>query len=150
MANLFGNAMPTIYANGETTSFQLPLADKGGRNIFFRKIPKNWTDFDDVIQERIKGYRLEGEFIWSEIDSSDLDNLINIMNIPGQKFIKFSTLPRKYPFIVTEFEPGLQNGYDFGDSARLTILGSHIVQRLPSIDEAYTIVSPYYRILNTS
>jgi len=149
VANLFGDSMPTLYANGETTSFALPVADGEGKNIFFRKVTKTWTDFFGTIQERTKGYRLEASFKWSEITATNLDNLIQFLNIPGQKFIKFSTLPRKYPFIVTEFEPGLQYGRDDGDSAILSILGTHLVNRLPSIDEFYAIVR-LGKILNTS
>lgn len=151
MANLFGDTMPIIYAKGETMSYTLAAMDAGNKIIYFRKEPKTWTDFNNVIQERIKGHRLVCEFYWGYISPTNLDNLINIMNVPGQKFIKFPTLPRKYPFIVEEFEPGLNEGrYDSGDSLRMTLLGTHLVARLPSIDEAYTIVSPYYRILNTT
>ena len=151
MANLFGTTQPTIYAEGESTSFVLPVMDAGGKNIKFEKVVKTWIDFDDVIQERVKGYRLKASFIWNEISATNLDNLINIMNIPGQKFIKFSSLPRKYPFVVEALETGLESGkYDVGDSASLSIIGTHLVQRLPSLDEFYAIVSPLYRILNTS
>ena len=74
------------------------------------------------------------------------------MNIPGQKFIHFSTFPasRKYPFIIEEFEPGLQHGYDVGDSAVLSIRGTHLISRLPSLDEFYAIVVQNGRILNTT
>ncbi len=151
MPNLFGTTQPTIYAEGESTSFVLPVMDAGGKTIFFEKESKSWLDFDGVIQERVKGYRLKASFIWNEISATNLDNLINIMNIPGQKFIKFSTLPRKYPFVVDTFETGLESGkYDVGDSATLAIIGSHLVQRVPSLDEFYAIVCPLYRILNTS
>ncbi len=151
MANLFGTTQPTIYTDGEASSFVLPAMDAGGKNIIFEKDAKTWLDFDGVIQERVRGYRLKASFIWNEISATNLDNLINIMNIPGQKFIKFSTLPRKYPFVVDGFESGLESGkYDVGDSASLSIIGTHLVQRLPSLDEFYAIVSPLYRILNTS
>lgn len=151
MANLYGDEMPTLYANGETTSFQLPVTDNDAKNIFFKKITKTWIDFYQVLQERVKGYRLEANFTWSEIDADDLDNLIQFLNIPGQKFIHFSTFPasRKYPFVINEFEPGLQYGYDDGDSARLSIIGTHLIARLPSLDEFYAVVR-LSKILNTS
>lgn len=151
MANLFGDAMPTLYANGETTSFQLPVTDNNAKNILFRKITKQWIDFNGVLQERTKGYRLECNFAWSEISATNLDNLIQFLNIPGQKFIWFSSFPqsRKYPFVVDEFEPGLQYGYDDGDSARLSLVGTHLIARLPSLDEFYAVVR-LGKILNTS
>lgn len=152
MANLFGDTMPTLYTTGESTSLTLPVVDRDAKIQYFEKVTKTWLDGDGILQERIEGWRLRCSYEWSEITATNLDNIIQFMNSPEQKFIKFPTFPksRKYPFIVEEFTPGLQYGYDVGDSARLVIVGTHIVQRFPSLDEMFVVVSPYHRILNTT
>lgn len=152
MANLFGDAMPTLYTDGETTSLLLPTADKDAKIQFFEKVTKTWIDGDGILQERVEGYRLRCSYEWSEITATNRDNITQFINSPGQKFIKFPTFPksRKYGFIIEDFTPGLAYGYDDDDSMRLSIVGTHIVQRYPSIDEMFVIVSPYYRILNTT
>lgn len=151
MPNIYGTAMPFIYGDGENINFQMAVMDEGGKNIRFQKELTTWKDFNGVIQTRIEGFRLIAEFNWSYISPTDLGYLSTIDSFQGQLFIKFPSIPRKYPFYVESLEEGLQEeNVDEGDSARLVIKGTHLISEKPNLDSIFVITSPYYRILNTS
>ena len=138
MANVFGEAMPTIYTS-DGQSLSLPLAMRFGRIEHFVKEIKTWRDLNNRIQQRVKGFRLNCFYYWEKISDENFSNLTNIVNNAGILYLKFSTIPRRFAVRVSEYEHDLEAGYHFYDKASISFEGLDLIKDYPHPDLYYTM-----------
>ena len=139
--NFLGKAMPTIYLDG--VDYPLPSPEVGGRSETFEKEIREWIDLDNVIHERIKGYRLLASYTWSTLTATEINDLINIYNatkITNETKLKFSIFPKHYNVRITNFEHDLSEGRGFRSSARMELQGLSLLSNFPTSDQFITIV----------
>lgn len=146
--NILGRAMPTIYVDG--VDYLLPTVEKGNRAENFVKVSKTWVDIDNIIQERVKGYRLVASYTWEILSNSDAEDLITIYNATKDSRdirIKFSTFPRHYRIRIPDdgFNHSLAEGYSFRSSVSMDIEGVGLVRSFPTADQFITITPQLFQ-----
>ena len=138
--NILGKTMPTIYIGGIT--YLLPRTDRGNRLETFDKEVRTWTDLDRRVHERIKGYRLRGEYEWQYLSPTETNDLLNIYN-EAQKNVniklKFANFPRRYEVRIEDFEHSLAGGLAFKDTISITFSGVNLLDAFPNPDQFYTM-----------
>lgn len=152
MANLFGATPPIIYVGN--TAYQLPFSDRAGREEDFKKRLKVWRDLDNVLRKRVKGYELQCTYRWqntevkaaSDTSTVGIDELTTILNSEEQIYIKFSTLPTRYPVYIPDdgFKHGLADGLNDADAVELNLVGTTWIKAYPNPDLIY-FMPPIYR-----
>jgi len=138
--NILGITMPTVYIDG--VDYQLPIASQGGRQETFEKDIKEWIDLDNVIHERIRGYRLKAEWEWEQLTAVEINDLIEIYNAAKRTTdvrLKFSTFPRRYLIRITDFEHELSDGRGFRSAASMEVEGTRLLDAFPNPDLFYTM-----------
>ena len=138
--NILGKSMPTIYISG--IAYILPRTDRGNRLETFDKETITWTDLDRRVHERIKGYRLRGEYEWDYLTPDQINDLLNIYNEAQKNIdikIKFSNFQRRYDVKVESFEHKLASGLAFKSGAKIEFMGIALLDAFPNPDLFYTM-----------
>lgn len=133
MANLFGAGQPVIYVDG-ATAYTLPRLPQNGREEDFKpEIISSRTGFDGK-KTINKKYRMHVRYTWVKIDPTDLDNLVQTLNRPGQKELKFPAFSRRYAFNVIDHKRVNAGGSELYDGFYLELEGADLVSHYPSLD----------------
>lgn len=139
--NILGLPMPVIYIGG--SAYSLPLTDRGNRIESFDKEVKTWTDLDQRLHERIKGYRLRAEYSWDWLEPQEMNDLLDMYNEAENTAdlkIKFQNFPRRYSVKISEFEHELASGLGFKDSAAMSFIGVNLLDAFPNPDLYFSMV----------
>ena len=149
MANIFGTTPPKIYLGTvkavsienqtayEYTEYSLEKPTTGGRYEDFQKESSFYFDLNDMMQEKIKGFRVIAKYNWKYITNDFLENLLEIANWRGPVFIKFQTIPRKYEVKVVSFKRENEGGYSKNDAASIEFQGVKLIKAYPNPDLFY-------------
>lgn len=132
MANVYGVGSPIVYLSGGST-ITLPATVQGGREEDFIPEGKVWPDFQGTKSDRIK-YRLRAKYTWPKLTSTEMDDMLDIINWPAQKAIKFPAFDRHYEFRVIRGGRTNAGGSELYDAFVFEIEGRHLVSRVPNLD----------------
>ena len=135
MANIFGTERVKIII--DNNEFTFPKTSRGGREEDFIADKKIWIDLNKKLQERIKGYRLKAIYRYEILDSGEFEDLVNAYNSSKILFLKFDTVPRYFPVIITNFRHGLAGGLNTNDECEIEFTGTQLTKRYPNPDEFY-------------
>lgn len=95
-----------------------------------------WTDVEDTLHEDRRGTRKVLEFQWTDLETSDIDNLVSMVNESPVTLYPWGTSQPGYLVHVTDYEPGFANNKVTRDTVYMQCKTKQLQQKLTTPDLA--------------